>query len=322
MSAPAPLMGPGAHTAYADSFAAGAAEIAALLAEPPAWLDTAAPHDLVLSPMKPDVQRGRITATKYAWRWECQVRGPAGSPYAGRSYRVLVRLPVGFPRTPAKLQVLSTIVHDVVEVRDPYEGQLDESFYERLAERVETEGGAATDSGDGGGEGEGSGSDGLRFRIGTRVRCKIGAFAWESGRVIDTHYAEPSWPAGEMVPYQVRLDDGRLIYAPSDEDEVIQREKSEAAGRGGGPGAHVHGHSHGDYECCGQEHDNASHAPHASSMCGAFGDAFKDGAQAVAHAVVACIDPAGALPQTPYYKLYASLASQNSKTPPRASAVR
>ena len=239
MSAPAPLMGPGAHTAYGDSFAAGAAEIAALLAEPPAWLDTSAPHDLVLSPMKPDVQRGRITATKYAWRWECQVRGPAGSPYAGRSYRVLVRLPVGYPRTPAKLQVLSTIVHDVVEVRDPYEGQLDESFYERLAERVETEGGAATDSGDGGGEGEGSGSDGLRFRIGTRVRCKIGAFAWESGRVIDTHYAEPSWPAGEVVPYQVRLDDGRLIYAPNDEETVIKREKSEAAARGGGSGTYT-----------------------------------------------------------------------------------
>ena len=36
------------------------------------------------------------------------------------------------------------------------------------------------------------------------------------------HYREKSWPEGKIVPYQVKLDDGRLIFAPIDDDRVIR----------------------------------------------------------------------------------------------------
>ena len=76
------------------SRAAGAAEIAALLASPPEWLD--GPRDAGLSALAYAAQRGKISHDqRLAWRWECAVRGPPGSPYAGEHYRVVVRLPLG-----------------------------------------------------------------------------------------------------------------------------------------------------------------------------------------------------------------------------------
>ena len=86
--------------------------------------------------MKADTQRNKYKPLRFAWRWEVCIRGPPGSPYEGDSYRVLVRLPLAFPATPPKLHFLSIMSHLEVETRDPYEGQLDESFYERLAERM------------------------------------------------------------------------------------------------------------------------------------------------------------------------------------------
>ena len=51
-----------------------AAEVAALLASPPAWLDLDGPHDTELAPLDLHNQRGRgPPATKLAWRWSCAV---------------------------------------------------------------------------------------------------------------------------------------------------------------------------------------------------------------------------------------------------------
>ncbi len=101
---------------------------------PPSWLDTAADHDTAPAKMQPELQRGRNKWAKHAWRWECNIHGPPGTPYAGSSYRVLVRVPVGYPQLPPRLLVLSIFSHLEVETRDPYEGQLDDSFYECLEE--------------------------------------------------------------------------------------------------------------------------------------------------------------------------------------------
>eukprot|EP01041_Mallomonas_annulata_P000482 gene482-902_t len=65
----------------------------------------------------------------------------------------------------------------------------------------------------------------LRFGLDTRVQCRVGPHpvkGWAAGTVVALHYAEPSWPPGAMAPYQIKLDDGRLIYAPQDADNVIR----------------------------------------------------------------------------------------------------
>lgn len=36
------------------------------------------------------------------------------------------------------------------------------------------------------------------------------------------NYRESNWPPGMCAPYQVQLDDGRLIFAPRDINEVIR----------------------------------------------------------------------------------------------------
>ena len=61
----------------------------------------------------------------------------------------------------------------------------------------------------------------LRFTVGTRVVCNCGG--WKPGTVVKLFYRESSFPAGKVVPYQIQLDNGKLIYAPTDEDHVVQR---------------------------------------------------------------------------------------------------
>lgn len=41
------------------------------------------------------------------------------------------------------------------------------------------------------------------------------------------HYREKKWPEGKIVPYQVKLDDGRIIFAPIDDDRVIRASEAE-----------------------------------------------------------------------------------------------
>ena len=66
----------------------------------------------------------------------------------------------------------------------------------------------------------------LRFKAGDRVLCNCGE-AWEKGTITSLHYHEDTWPHGEFAPYQVTLDDGRFVCAPSDNDACITQDPSE-----------------------------------------------------------------------------------------------
>ena len=61
----------------------------------------------------------------------------------------------------------------------------------------------------------------LRFRLGARVECNVGS--WKPGTVVKLFYVQNSLPEGTCVPYQVKLDDGKLIFAPADVDRVIRQ---------------------------------------------------------------------------------------------------
>jgi hypothetical protein len=62
----------------------------------------------------------------------------------------------------------------------------------------------------------------LRFAIGEKVRCNTDS-GWKKGRVVDHMYRDEYMEPGLVAPYQVKLADGDLIYAPIDCDEVIRR---------------------------------------------------------------------------------------------------
>ena len=62
----------------------------------------------------------------------------------------------------------------------------------------------------------------LRFAVGTRVQCRFGPAEWAAGQVVKQVYREDTWPRGRVVPYQVCLDDGELIFVPRDCDEVVR----------------------------------------------------------------------------------------------------
>jgi G3E family GTPase len=60
----------------------------------------------------------------------------------------------------------------------------------------------------------------LRFAVGDRVECNCGK--WKAGTVVKHFYVQKSFPEGYCAPYQVQLDDKKLIFAPSDDDRVIR----------------------------------------------------------------------------------------------------
>lgn len=61
----------------------------------------------------------------------------------------------------------------------------------------------------------------LRFKIGDRVQCQTD-LGWSTGEVVALMYREHRMPKGILAPYQVRLDNGRLIYAAYDDEETIR----------------------------------------------------------------------------------------------------
>lgn len=66
----------------------------------------------------------------------------------------------------------------------------------------------------------------LRFELGARVECKVGKREWAPGAVTMQWFRQGDWPPGMFAPYQVQLDDGRLIFAPDDANGCIRAEGS------------------------------------------------------------------------------------------------
>jgi len=65
----------------------------------------------------------------------------------------------------------------------------------------------------------------LRFAVGKKVQCRTGAdpvTGWASGEVIQLWYREANWPPNQMAPYKIKLEDGRNIFAPADQPEIIR----------------------------------------------------------------------------------------------------
>ena len=64
----------------------------------------------------------------------------------------------------------------------------------------------------------------LRFAVGDRVECRTGQHEWSRGTVHALNYRDERMQAGMVAPYQVLLDgdQGRLIWAPKDIDQVVR----------------------------------------------------------------------------------------------------
>jgi G3E family GTPase len=60
----------------------------------------------------------------------------------------------------------------------------------------------------------------LRFKIGDKVQCNTGT--WAKGSVVALWYREDYWESGRFAPYQVKLDNGDLIYVPEDLDSLCK----------------------------------------------------------------------------------------------------
>jgi len=62
----------------------------------------------------------------------------------------------------------------------------------------------------------------LRFAVGDKVKANTGE-GWEAGTVVALMYREEHMPPGMIAPYQVKLDAGGLIFAPTDSDDLIRK---------------------------------------------------------------------------------------------------
>lgn len=62
----------------------------------------------------------------------------------------------------------------------------------------------------------------LRFNVGDAVECRTGQNEWSAGKVKEQLWKSPS---GQTAPYQVELDNGTLIYAPADDNQLIRARK-------------------------------------------------------------------------------------------------
>ena len=62
----------------------------------------------------------------------------------------------------------------------------------------------------------------LRFGVGDSVACNTGG-SFQKGTVISLMYREEGMPPGMVAPYQVKLDNGSLIYAPEDNDQFVRK---------------------------------------------------------------------------------------------------
>ena len=54
----------------------------------------------------------------------------------------------------------------------------------------------------------------LSYCAGQRGRCLCESNKWHKGKIVAVLYREEHWPREEYAPYQIRLDNGGLIYCP------------------------------------------------------------------------------------------------------------
>jgi hypothetical protein len=84
---------------------------------------------------------------------------------------------------------------------------------------------------------------GLRFAAGDRIECNMGSVyrpVWAMGTVTQLWHQDDAWPKDKWAPYQVRLDSGNLIFAPTDADSVCRAPPADGvppAGRACGCGS-------------------------------------------------------------------------------------
>ena len=67
----------------------------------------------------------------------------------------------------------------------------------------------------------------LRWSVGDRVECwwrqsKADEGCWVAGTVVSHWWRHAEWPEAQVAPYQVQLDDGKLIFALRDDDDCIR----------------------------------------------------------------------------------------------------
>merc|ERR1719217_1399052 len=73
----------------------------------------------------------------------------------------------------------------------------------------------------------------LRFGVGQRVACNMGNNEWSTGVVTSLMWREDeTMPPGMVAPYQIKLDNGDVISAPIDEDDVVKKAPAEAENDG------------------------------------------------------------------------------------------
>ena len=67
----------------------------------------------------------------------------------------------------------------------------------------------------------------LRFKVWDKVKCRTGVGvdenSWSVGEVVVLMYRDEYMPLGQVAPYQVKLDNGDLIFAPEDDEWVIRK---------------------------------------------------------------------------------------------------
>ena len=62
----------------------------------------------------------------------------------------------------------------------------------------------------------------MRFKEGDRVSCKMNKGGlWMPGTVIMINYRQEDWSPERVAPYQIELDAGVKIYAPTDTNDIL-----------------------------------------------------------------------------------------------------
>jgi len=61
-----------------------------------------------------------------------------------------------------------------------------------------------------------------RFKVGDVVEAYVEDGGWQKGKIHATDYTEPTFTDGKVVPYQIQLDNGTLVYAEDDGADLVR----------------------------------------------------------------------------------------------------